>query len=97
MPTLFDACRIINQAKDGAVTLTASDIDELKDVFRIFLVDILGIRTEMVEGASQPDAMKPFEQAVDLLLEVRCAGQGCQGLGYLRPYSRPPRAGRFRY
>ena len=69
--TLFDACRIINQAKDGAVTLTASDIDELKDVFRIFLVDILGIRTEMVEGASQPDAMKPFEQAVDLLLEVR--------------------------
>nr|WP_289743168.1 cysteine--tRNA ligase [Muribaculum intestinale] len=76
--TLFDACRIINQAKDGAVTLTASDIDELKDVFRIFLVDILGIRTEMVEGASQPDAMKPFEQAVDLLLEVRAQAKAAK-------------------
>ena len=95
--TLFDACRIINQAKDGAVTLTASDIDELKDVFRIFLVDILGIRTEMVEGASQPDAMKPFEQAVDLLLEVRAQAKAAKDVGYLRPYSRPPRAGRFRY
>nr|WP_289740238.1 cysteine--tRNA ligase [Muribaculum intestinale] len=76
--TLFDACRIINQAKDGAVTLTASDIDELKDVFCIFLVDILGIRTEMVEGASQPDAMKPFEQAVDLLLEVRAQAKAAK-------------------
>ncbi|WP_435052927.1 cysteine--tRNA ligase [Muribaculum intestinale] len=76
--TLFDACRIINQAKDGAVTLTASDINELKDVFRIFLVDILGIRTEMVEGASQPDAMKPFEQAVDLLLEVRAQAKAAK-------------------
>ena len=76
--TLFDACRIINQAKDGAVTLTASDIDELKDVFRIFLVDILGMRTEMVEGASQPDAMKPFEQAVDLLLEVRAQAKAAK-------------------
>lgn len=76
--TLFDACRIINQAKDGAVTLTASDIDELKDVFRIFLVDILGIRTEMVEGASKPDAMKPFEQAVDLLLEVRAQAKAAK-------------------
>ena len=76
--TLFDACRIINQAKDGAVTLKASDIDELKDVFRIFLVDILGIRTEMVEGASQPDAMKPFEQAVDLLLEVRAQAKAAK-------------------
>lgn len=76
--TLFDACRIINQAKDGAVTLTASDIDELKDVFRIFLVYILGIRTEMVEGASQPDAMKPFEQAVDLLLEVRAQAKAAK-------------------
>ena len=76
--TLFDACRIINQAKDGAVTLSASDIDELKDVFHIFLVDILGIRTEMVEGASQPDAMKPFEQAVDLLLEVRAQAKAAK-------------------
>ncbi|WP_295730179.1 cysteine--tRNA ligase [uncultured Muribaculum sp.] len=76
--TLFDACRIINQVKDGSATLTEADINELKELFRIFLVDILGIRTEMVEGASQPDAMKPFEQAVDLLLEVRAKAKAAK-------------------
>lgn len=76
--TLFDACRIINQVKDGTATLTEADINELKEVFRIFLVDILGIRTDMVEGASQPDAMKPFEQAVDLLLEVRAQAKAAK-------------------
>ena len=76
--TLFDACRIINQVKDGTATLTEADINELKKVFRIFLVDILGIRTDMVEGASQPDAMKPFEQAVDLLLEVRAQAKAAK-------------------
>lgn len=76
--TLFDACRIINQVKDGTATLTEADINELKEVFRIFLVNILGIRTDMVEGASQPDAMKPFEQAVDLLLEVRAQAKAAK-------------------
>ena len=76
--TLFDACRIVNQVKDGSVTLTEADINELKELFGIFLVDILGIRTEMVEGASQPDAMKPFEQAVDLLLEVRAKAKAAK-------------------
>ncbi len=76
--TLFDACRIINQVKDGTATLSEADINELKELFRIFLVDILGIRTDMVEGASQPDAMKPFEQAVDLLLEVRAQAKAAK-------------------
>ena len=76
--TLFDACRIINQVKDGTATLTEADINELKEVFRIFLVEILGIRTDMVEGASQPHAMKPFEQAVDLLLEVRAQAKAAK-------------------
>lgn len=76
--TLFDACRIVNQVKDGSATLTEADINELKELFGIFLVDILGIRTEMVEGASQPDAMKPFEQAVDLLLEVRAKAKAAK-------------------
>ena len=78
LATRFDACRIINQVKDGTATLTEADINELKEVFRIFLVDILGIRTDMVEGASQPDAMKPFEQAVDLLLEVRAQAKAAK-------------------
>ena len=76
--TLFDACRIINQVKDGTATISEADLKELREVFSIFLADILGIRTDMVEGASQPDALRPFEQAVDLLLEVRAQAKAAK-------------------
>ncbi|MFG6381916.1 MAG: cysteine--tRNA ligase [Muribaculum sp.] len=69
---LFDACRIINQVNDGNAKATAEDIAELKDVFDTFLVDILGIRTEIL-GADTAggNSLKPFEDAVDLLLDIR--------------------------
>ena len=67
---LFDACKIINQVNDGKATLTKDDIDELKDLFQTFLIDILGIRTEIVAG-DDAQALEPFEKAVDLLLEIR--------------------------
>ena len=68
---LFEACRLINQVNDHNATATADDIETLKKLFDTFLVEILGIRTEMVAGAGNPDALRPFEQAVDLLLEMR--------------------------
>ncbi len=69
---LFEACRLINQVNDGNATATADDIEALKELFDTFLVDILGIRTEMLAGTGSGDALRPFEQAVDLLLEIRC-------------------------
>ena len=69
--TLFDACRIINQVNDGNATLTAADIEELKDVMRTFLGDILGIRLESGADASGEGSLKPFEQAIDLILSLR--------------------------
>ena len=69
---LFEACRLINQVKDGNAKATAGDIEELKSLFDTFLVDILGIRTSMVDGdSSADDKLKPFEDAVDLLLDMR--------------------------
>ena len=67
---LFDACKAINQVNDGKATLTQADIDELKDLFQTFLVDILGVRTEIV-ASDDAAALEPFEKAVDLLLEIR--------------------------
>ena len=50
----------------------AEDIETLKKLFNTFLVDILGIRTETIAtGEGNEDALRPFEQAVDLLLEIR--------------------------
>ena len=68
--TLFDACKVINSANDGKASLTADQIAELKDLYQTFLIDILGIKTDIVEG-SNANALEPFEKAVDLLLNIR--------------------------
>ena len=69
---LFDACRVINQVNDGKATATAEDIETLKKLFNTFLVEILGIRTETIAtGEGNEDALRPFEQAVDFILEMR--------------------------
>ena len=68
---LLEACRLINQVNDGTATATTQDIETLKDLFNTFLVEILGIRTELVAGAGNGDALRPFEEAMDLLLQIR--------------------------
>ena len=69
---LFDACRVINQVNDGKASATAEDIETLKKLFNTFLVEILGIRTETIAtGEGNADALRPFEQAVDFILEMR--------------------------
>lgn len=70
---LFDACRLINQVNDHNATATQADLDELKRVFDTFLFEILGIRDESaaVSGADGSDSLKPYKEAVDLLLEMR--------------------------
>jgi cysteinyl-tRNA synthetase len=48
------------------------DIETLKKLFNTFLVEILGIRTETIAtGEGNEDALRPFEQAVDFILEMR--------------------------
>ncbi|MCM1076985.1 MAG: cysteine--tRNA ligase [Bacteroides sp.] len=75
---LFDALRLVNQVKDGHAKATQADIDELKDVFNIFLIDILGVRTEMAGSGDNAEAMKPFEDAIDLLLEMRAKAKAAK-------------------
>ena len=69
---LFEACALINKVNDGNATATAADLETLRQVFDTFLIDILGIR---VDGAASETGsaadMKPFEDAVNLLLEMR--------------------------
>lgn len=66
--TLFDAARIINQIHDGTATATAADIETLRRVMDDYFVTILGI---VPEGAASGTDTKPFEGAVDMLLEIR--------------------------
>lgn len=65
---LFDACRAINLVNDGKAAISQADLDSLKDIFKVFLFDILGVR----DVASSGDVnLKPYEEAVDLLLQIR--------------------------
>ena len=65
---LFDAARAINAAKDGKATLSAADLQELKETFHLFLFEILGMKDEAAAGGNSYEA---FGKAVDLLLAIR--------------------------
>ncbi len=67
--TLFDACRLINQAHDGNLALSDDNINELKSIFSDYLFDILGIRDDAAGGDNID--LTPYRKAVDLLLELR--------------------------
>ena len=70
---LFEACRAINLVNDGKATISAADLEQLKATFKTFLFDILGIYDERESGSVN---LQPYEQAVDLLLEIRKDAKG---------------------
>ncbi|MDD2475951.1 MAG: cysteine--tRNA ligase [Dysgonamonadaceae bacterium] len=65
---LFEATRIVNSAIAGIEKLSQEDIDELSDLFEIFLHNLLGIEDE---SALKDSSYEAFEKAVDMLLEMR--------------------------
>jgi cysteinyl-tRNA synthetase len=65
---LFDASKGINLVSDGKGTISAEDLKELKDVFDLFMIDILGLKAESLAGQNTGEG---FKGAVDLLLNMR--------------------------
>ncbi len=65
---LFDAAKAINTVYDGKGTISADDLAELKDTFKVFIEDILGLKADMQAEGGSSDAMK---SAIDLLLQIR--------------------------
>ena len=64
---LFDASKAINTVHDGKGTISEDDLKELKEVYKLFIEDILGLQTEEVANESS-DA---YKKAIDLLLQMR--------------------------
>ncbi|MBO4369952.1 MAG: cysteine--tRNA ligase [Paludibacteraceae bacterium] len=64
---LFEAGKAINTVADGKGTISAQDLAELKETFKVMVEDVLGIKTDAEAGAGA-DA---YKKAVDLLLELR--------------------------
>ncbi|HET9570428.1 MAG TPA: cysteine--tRNA ligase [Bacteroidales bacterium] len=65
---LFDACKSINMISDGKATINAEDLKELKEVFELFIQDILGLGLD--EKTSQ-SAGEGYKGAINLLLDMR--------------------------
>ena len=66
---LFDSTHVINTVWDGKGTISEADLKELREVWKTYAIDILGLRLE--EQGSGDDKMKAFNGAIDLLLGIR--------------------------
>jgi cysteinyl-tRNA synthetase len=64
---LFDALRGINLVHDGKETISADDLSELQDTFKLFVENILGLQAETAASGGN-DA---YKKAIDLLLNIR--------------------------
>ena len=64
---LFDAAKAINTIYDGNGKISAEDLEELKSVFNLYLLDILGLKTEQENSQTS----ESYKKTVDLLLNMR--------------------------
>ena len=65
---LFDGAKMINNVIAGNSTISESDLDELKEVFNLFLFDILGMK---IEKEASDNRELAYGKVVDMLLEQR--------------------------
>jgi cysteinyl-tRNA synthetase len=72
---LFDSAKTINTIHDGKATISETDLNELKEIWKTFAIDILGLRLgdeEMSNDKSQmSNKLSAFHGAIDLLLGIR--------------------------
>ncbi|MBO5845990.1 MAG: cysteine--tRNA ligase [Bacteroidales bacterium] len=68
---LFDAGRFINSVYDGKATISAEDLAELKDVFKLFVENIMGLRVSGAAQGENPKKEAAFQAVVDMLLNMR--------------------------
>lgn len=69
---LFEAARIVNSVNDGHETITASDLEQLKTIFRVFVIDVLGLKDETAGGGNEALT----EGLMQLILRIRAEARG---------------------
>jgi cysteinyl-tRNA synthetase len=63
---LFEGIRIINSAKDGKESLTAGNLKSLKELFRIFITEILGLKDD-----SPGQRGEVIDGLMNLIMDIR--------------------------
>lgn len=67
---LFDSARAINSIYDGKATISESDLAELRQVWKDYAIDVLGLRLDDAAAAGSAD-LTAYKGAVDMLLNMR--------------------------
>ena len=65
---LFDGARLVNNIVAGNATISADDLAHLKETFRLFMHEILGLQKEAGSSSGREAA---YGRVVDMLLEQR--------------------------
>jgi cysteinyl-tRNA synthetase len=65
---LFEGVRIINSVSNNLESLTASDIDILKNTFDVFVHEVLGLKSEQAEKANDDNKV---DGLMELVIELR--------------------------
>ncbi|MES2807548.1 MAG: cysteine--tRNA ligase [Bacteroidota bacterium] len=65
---LFEASRIINSVKDGKLKIDAANLEILKNIIKVFVFDVLGLKNEQ---AANDDLPKVLNLVVDLRNEAK--------------------------
>jgi cysteinyl-tRNA synthetase len=73
---VFDAVRIINTAKDKKITLGATDLKALVDIFDNIVYGVLGLRDE--EASEGGKALQTIDSLVSMVLEQRKAAKAAK-------------------
>ncbi len=65
---LFEAVRIINSANDGKEKLNEQDLKDLKDLYKTFVFDVLGLKEDQAQGSEETGLTGDL---IDLILNLR--------------------------
>src|SRR3954464_6666980 len=64
---LFEGARIINSVNDGKESITAADLELLKNIMKSFTIDVLGLRPENTNASND----KALEGVMEIILVIR--------------------------
>ena len=70
---LFDSAKTINTIWDGKATISEADLAELRNIWKTYAIDILGLTLGEMTNEQSPmsNTLSAFHGAIDLLLGIR--------------------------
>ena len=68
---LFDSTKAINSVADGKATISEADLKELREVWQLYAIDILGLQLAGNQQSAASGQQEAYNGAIDLLLNIR--------------------------